>query len=274
MFQAQDEEQVYAHLGYAWIPPELRENRGELEAARAGALPRLVELADLKGDLHMHTDWSDGRATLEEMVRAAKERGHRYIAICDHARRLRDGRMEAQAEAIAALNGSLGGIQVLTGIEVDIRANGSLDFDDEALARRDWVMASIHSGFDGPRERLTERLVAAMEHPHVHCIGHPTGRKINRRPPYELDFERVCEVAVETGTFLEINAQPDRLDLGDTLARAAAEAGVGIVVSTDAHRIHELDHLELGVAQARRGWITPEQVVNTRTWAQVKKLKK
>jgi DNA polymerase (family 10) len=274
MFQAQDEEQVYAHLGYAWIPPELRENRGELEAARAGALPRLVELADLKGDLHMHTDWSDGRATLEEMVRAAKERGHRYIAICDHARRLRDGRMEAQAEAIAALNGSLGGIQVLTGIEVDIRANGSLDFDDEALARRDWVMASIHSGFDGPRERLTERLVAAMEHPHVHCIGHPTGRKINRRPPYELDFERVCEVAVETGTFLEINAQPDRLDLGDTLARAAAEAGVGIVVSTDAHRIHELDHLELGVAQARRGWITPEQVVNTRTWAQVKKLEK
>jgi DNA polymerase (family 10) len=273
-FQAQDEEQVYAHLGYAWIPPELRENRGELEAARTGELPQLVELADLKGDLHMHTDWSDGRATLEEMVLAAKERGHRYIAICDHARRLREGRLEAQTEAIAGLNGSLGVIQVLAGIEVDIRADGSLDFDDETLAGRDWVMASIHSGFDGPRERLTERLVAAMEHPHVHCIGHPTGRKINRRPPYELDFERVCEVAVETGTFLEINAQPDRLDLGDTLARAAAEAGVGIVVSTDAHRIHELDHLELGVAQARRGWITPEQVVNTRTWAQVKKLKK
>jgi DNA polymerase (family 10) len=273
-FQAQDEEQVYAHLGYAWIPPELRENRGELEAARTGELPQLVELADLKGDLHMHTDWSDGRATLEEMVLAAKERGHRYIAICDHARRLREGRLEAQTEAIAGLNGSLGGIQVLAGIEVDIRADGSLDFDDETLAGRDWVMASIHSGFDGPRERLTDRLVAAMEHPHVDCIGHPTGRKINKRPPYELDFERVCEVAVETGTFLEINAQPDRLDLGDTLARAAAEAGVGIVVSTDAHRIHELDHLELGVAQARRGWITPEQVVNTRTWAQVKKLKK
>jgi DNA polymerase (family 10) len=273
-FQAQDEEQVYAHLGYAWIPPELRENRGELEAARTGELPQLVELADLKGDLHMHTDWSDGRATLEEMVLAAKERGHRYIAICDHARRLREGRLEAQTEAIAGLNGSLGVIQVLAGIEVDIRADGSLDFDDETLAGRDWVMASIHSGFDGPRERLTDRLVAAMEHPHVDCIGHPTGRKINKRPPYELDFERVCEVAVETGTFLEINAQPDRLDLGDTLARAAAEAGVGIVVSTDAHRIHELDHLELGVAQARRGWITPEQVVNTRTWAQVKKLKK
>jgi DNA polymerase (family X) len=273
-FQAGDEEQVYAHLGYAWIPPELRENRGELEAAREGALPRLVELGDLKGDLHMHTDWSDGRATLEEMVLAAKERGHRYVAICDHARRLRDGRLEAQTEAIAELQERVSGLTILAGIEVDIRADGSLDYDDESLAARDWVMASIHSGFDGSRERLTERLLAAMQNPHVDCIGHPTGRKINRRPPYELDFERVCEAAVETGTFLEINAQPDRLDLTDTLARAAAEAGVGIVVSTDAHRLHELDNLELGVAQARRGWITAEQVVNTRPWAQVKKLKK
>ena len=273
-FQGADEEAVYAHLGYAWIPPELRENRGELEAAREGELPQLVELAELKGDLHMHTDWSDGRATLDEMVLASKERGHRYIAICDHARRLRDGRLDAQTEAIAALNERLSGIRILAGVEVDIRADGSLDFDDETLAGREWVMASIHSGFDGPRERLTERLVAAMENPHVDCIGHPTGRKINRRPPYELDFERVCEVAVETGTFLEINAQPDRLDLTDTLARAAAEAGVPIVVSTDAHRIHELDNLELGVAQARRGWLTAEQVVNTRSWAEIKRMRK
>jgi DNA polymerase (family 10) len=273
-FQGADEEAVYAHLGYAWIPPELRENRGELEAAREGELPQLVELADLKGDLHMHTDWSDGRATLDEMVLASKERGHRYIAICDHARRLRDGRLDAQTEAIAALNERLSGIRILAGVEVDIRADGSLDFDDDTLAGREWVMASIHSGFDGPRERLTERLVAAMENPHVDCIGHPTGRKINRRPPYELDFERVCEVAVETGTFLEINAQPDRLDLTDTLARAAAEAGVPIVVSTDAHRIHELDNLELGVAQARRGWLTAEQVVNTRSWAEIKRMRK
>jgi DNA polymerase (family X) len=273
-FQAADEEAVYAHLGYAWIPPELRENRGELEAAREGELPQLVELADLKGDLHMHTDWSDGRATLDEMVLASKERGHRYIAICDHARRLRDGRLDAQTEAIAALNERLSGIRILAGVEVDIRADGSLDFDDDTLAGREWVMASIHSGFDGPRERLTERLVAAMENPHVDCIGHPTGRKINRRPPYELDFERVCEVAVETGTFLEINAQPDRLDLTDTLARAAAEAGVPIVVSTDAHRIHELDNLELGVAQARRGWLTADQVVNTRSWPEIKRMRK
>jgi DNA polymerase (family 10) len=271
-FQAAGEEAVYEHLGYAWIPPELRENRGELEAARDGGLPQLVELDDLQGDLHMHTDWSDGRATLEEMVLASKERGHRYVAVCDHARRLRDGRLEAQTEAIAALK--VPGITVLAGIEVDIRADGSLDMDDEALAARDWVMASIHSGFDGSRERLTERVVAAMEHPHVDCVGHPTGRKINRRPPYELDFERVCDAAVETGTFLEINAQPDRLDLTDMLARAAAEAGVRIVVSTDAHRLHELDNLELGVAQARRAWLTADQVVNTRTWAQVRKLMK
>jgi DNA polymerase (family 10) len=271
---AAGEEELYEHLGYAWIPPELRENRGEIEAAREGRLPALVTFADLRGDLHMHTDWSDGRGTLEEMVVAAKERGHSYIAISDHARRLRDGRLERQTEEIAALNERVSGITVLAGIEVDIRGDGSLDYDDEALALRDWVMASIHSGFDGSRDRLTERLVCAMENPHVDCIGHPTGRKINLRPPYDLDFERVFEKAVETGTFLEINAQPDRLDLTDNHARAAAEAGVRIVISTDAHRVHELDNLELGVAQARRGWLAPEQVVNTRTWAQVKKLMK
>jgi DNA polymerase (family 10) len=273
-FHASDEKDLYEHLGYAWIPPELRENRGELEAARERRLPVLVTLADLKGDLHMHTDWSDGRGTLEEMVLAAKERGRKYIAICDHARRLRDGRLERQTEEIAAMNERVSGITVLAGIEVDIRGDGSLDYDDEALAQRDWVMASIHSGFDQPRERLTDRLVAAMENAHVDCIGHPTGRKINRRPPYELDLERIFEKAVETGTFLEINAQPDRLDLTDADARLAGERGVRIVVSTDAHRIHELDNLELGVAQARRGWVTAEQVVNTRTWAQVRKLMK
>jgi DNA polymerase (family 10) len=273
-FQAADEEALYAHLGYAWIPPELRENGGELEAARDGELPRLVELADVQGDLHMHTDWSDGRGTLEEMAAAALERGRKYVAICDHARRLRDGRLERQTEEIAALAKQLTGLKILAGIEVDIRADGSLDMPDDVLAARDWVMASIHSGFDGPRERLTERLVSAMENPHVDCIGHPTGRKINRRPPYDLDFERVLEKAVETGTFLEINAQPDRLDLADSHARAAAEAGVRIVISTDAHRVHELDNLELGVAQARRGWVTREQVVNARSWAQVRKLMK
>jgi DNA polymerase (family 10) len=273
-FTATDEAQLYAHPGYGWIPPERRETRGELEAARDGGLPSVVLLSDLRGDLHMHTDWSDGRATLEEMVAAAQALGHRYVAICDHARRLRDGRLERQAEEIAALNETLSRMRVLSGIEVDIRADGSLDMGDEALAERDWVMASIHAGFDQPRERLTERLLAAMDNPHVDCIGHPTGRKINRRTPYELDWEHVLEHAVATGTFLEINAQPDRLDLTDTHARAAAEAGVGIVISTDAHRVHELDNLELGVAQARRGWIRPEQVVNARPWRDVRRMLK
>ena len=274
VFTANSEEELYAFLGYEWIPPELRENRGELAAARNGSLPRLVELDDMAGDLHSHTDWSDGRGTLEEMVATARGLGRRYLAICDHARRLRDGRLERQAEDIAAVNESVSGIRVLSGVEVDIRADGSVDLADEQLAERDWVMASIHSGFDKPREELTRRLVAAMEHPHVDCIGHPTGRKINRRDAYEVDFEALLGKAVETGTFLEINSQPDRLDLIDTHARAAAEAGVKIVVSTDAHRTHELGYLGLGVAQARRAWLTPDQIVNARPWRDVQKLMK
>jgi DNA polymerase (family 10) len=273
-FTAANESEVYERLGYAWIPPELRENRGELEAARTGMLPELVELADLKGDLHMHTTWSDGRATLDEMVAAAQGEGRRYVAICDHARRLRGELLGQQAEAIAAVNEAVDGIQVLRGIEVDIRRDGSLDLDDESLAGLDWVMASIHSGFDGSRDELTRRLVSAMENPNVDCIGHPTGRKLNKRTPYELDLDAVFAAAVETGTFLEINAQPDRLDLRDSHARAAVQAGVKIVVSTDAHRLHELANLELGVFQARRGWLTKTDVVNTRTWAQVRKLMK
>jgi DNA polymerase (family X) len=274
VFHAADEEELYAFLGYQWIPPELRENRGELAAARSGSLPRLVELEDVLGDLHSHTDWSDGRATLAQMVEAARALGRRYLAICDHARRLRDGRLERQSEEIATLNERVRGIQVLAGIEVDIRADGSLDMPDDVLAELDWVVASIHSGFDKPREELTRRITTAMENPHVDSIGHPTGRKLNRRDAYEIDFEAVLERAVETGTFLEINSQPDRLDLIDTHARAAAEAGVQIVISTDAHRLHELENLRLGVAQARRGWLTADQVVNARLWRDVKKLMK
>jgi DNA polymerase (family 10) len=274
VFRAADEEELYAFLGYEWIPPELRENRGELAAARNGSLPRLVELADLAGDLHSHTDWSDGRGTLEEMVVAARALGRRYLAVCDHAKRLKDGRLERQAEEIAALNERVDGIEVLSGVEVDIRADGSVDVADEALAERAWVMASVHSGFDKPRAELTRRIAAAMENPHVDCIGHPTGRKINRRDSYDIDFEALLEKAVETGTFLEINSQPDRLDLIDTHARAAAEAGVRIVISTDAHRVHELDYLGLGVAQARRGWLTADRIVNARPWREVRKLMK
>jgi DNA polymerase (family 10) len=274
VFRASDEEELYAFLGYEWIPPELRENRGELAAARNGSLPRLVELGDMAGDLHSHTDWSDGRGTLEEMVLGARALGRRYLAICDHAKRLKDGRLERQAEEIAVLNERVDGIEVLSGVEVDIRADGSVDVADEALAERAWVMASVHSGFDKPRAELTLRIAAAMENPHVDCIGHPTGRKINRRDSYDVDFEALLGKAVETGTFLEVNSQPDRLDLIDTHARAAAEAGVRIVISTDAHRVHELDYLGLGVAQARRGWLTADRIVNARPWREVKKLMK
>jgi DNA polymerase (family X) len=274
VFHAADEQELYEFLGYQWIPPELRENRGELAAARNGSLPRLVELEDMAGDLHSHTDWSDGRGTLEQMVEAAHELGRRYLAICDHAKRLKNGRLERQAQDIADLNERVKEIQVLSGVEVDIRADGSLDMPDEVLAERDWVMASIHSGFDKPREELTQRIEAAMENPHVDCIGHPTGRKINRRDAYDIDFEAVLEKALETGTFLEINSQPDRLDLTDNHARVAGEAGVMLVISTDAHRLHELENMRLGVAQARRGWLTPDQIVNARPWREVRKLMK
>jgi DNA polymerase (family 10) len=274
VFHAASEEELYDFLGYRWIPPELRENRGELAAARKGSLPDLVGLEDIAGDLHSHTTWSDGRASLEEMVDAARQLGRRYLAVCDHAKRLKDGRLERQAEEITVLSKRVRGIEVLSGVEVDIRADGSLDLPDEALAERAWVMASIHSGFDKPRAELTRRIEAAMENPHVDCIGHPTGRKINRREAYEVDFEALLEKALETGTFLEINCQPDRLDLIDTHARAAGEAGVRLVISTDAHRVHELENLALGVAQARRGWLTVDQIVNARPWREVRKLMK
>ena len=274
VFHAASEEELYDFLGYRWIPPELRENRGELAAARKGSLPDLVGLEDIAGDLHSHTTWSDGRASLEEMVDAARQLGRRYLAVCDHAKRLKDGRLERQAEEIAVLTKRVRGIEVLSGVEVDIRADGSLDMPDEALGERAWVMASIHSGFDKSRAELTRRIEAAMENPHVDCIGHPTGRKINRREAYEVDFEALLEKALETGTFLEINCQPDRLDLIDTHARAAGEAGVRLVISTDAHRVHELENLALGVAQARRGWLTVDQIVNARPWREVRKLMK
>jgi DNA polymerase (family 10) len=263
------EEELYARLGYAWIPPELRENRGELEAARAGALPALVERGDVLGDLHVHTDWSDGKGTLEEMVHAAAQLGHRYLAICDHAKRLRDGRLERQAERIGELRGSFGDLELLSGVEVDIRADGSVDMDDATLAARDWVVASIHAGFRDPPSELTRRVLAAMENPHVDSIGHPSGRKIGRRAAYELDLDAVFAKAVETGTCLEINGQPDRLDLRDTVARAAADAGVRIILSSDAHSTGALGYLELAVAQARRAWLSAAQIANTRPWAEL-----
>jgi DNA polymerase (family X) len=272
VFTAETEEELYEHLGYEYIPPELRENAGELEAARLVELPKLVEPGQLRGDLHTHSDWSaDGKNTLAEMVEAAKARGYAYYAVTDHSHYLRDGRLEAQAKEIDRLEKRVAPLKLLKGIEVNIRADGTLDVADELLAERDWVVASIHSAF---QREPTERVLAAMENPHVDVIGHLTGRKLSRREPMDIDIERVVEKALETRTLLEINSQPDRLDLSDVHARLAGEAGVKIVVSSDAHEIPALDYVEFGVAQARRAWLTAGQVANTRTWAQLRKLMK
>jgi DNA polymerase (family X) len=272
VFHASSEPELYDFLGYQFIPPELRENAGELDVARRGELPKLIELGDLKGDLHTHTTWSaDGKNTLEEMVLAAAERGYAYYAVTDHSHYLREGRLDAQLEEIAALQERVKPLQILRGIEANIRANGELDVDDETLARLDWVVASIHQGRD---TSPTERVLAAMDNPRVDCIGHLTGRKITRRGPMELDVERIFERAAATGTFLEINSQPDRLDLRDVHARAAKEAGVKLVVSSDAHQLRAQGYVELGIGQARRAWLEKGDVVNTRTWPQVQKLRK
>jgi DNA polymerase (family 10) len=265
------EEDVYRFLGYDWIPPELREDGGELAAARKGALPTLVELGDLRGDLHTHTTWSDGKDPLEAMVDAAVKRGYAYYAICDHSQRLRGDLLQRQSEQIDALNELVKPLRILKGIEVNIRPDGTLDVADEDLATRDWVVASVHSRFD---HAPLERIFAAMESPYVDCIGHLTNRKIGKRSPSQVDIERVVEKALETGTFLEINSQPDRLDLTDVHARAAREAGLKLVIDSDGHEIDALDYVELGVGQARRAWLTKDDVLNTRTWAQIQKLKK
>jgi DNA polymerase (family 10) len=264
-----DEKTMYELLGYELIPPELRENAGELEAARAGELPKLVELRDLKGDLHSHSTWSaDGKATLEEMALAARGRGYEYLAVTDHSHYLREDRLERQDEEVEELNRRLAPFRLLKGVEVNIRANGSLDVADETLTGREWVVASLHSAF---HRDPTERILVAMENPHVDCIGHPTARKIGKRPSADVDIDRVVAGALETRTALEINSQPDRLDLPDPLARVAGEAGVPIAVTSDGHSVSALDYVELGIGQARRAWLTKKQVLNTRSWAQVEK---
>jgi DNA polymerase (family 10) len=265
------EEDVYRFLGYDWIPPELREDGGELAAARKGELPKLVELSDLRGDLHTHTTWSDGKDPLEAMVDAAVKRGYAYYAVCDHSQRLRGDLLQRQSEQIDSLNELVKPLRILKGIEVNIRPDGTLDVADEDLATRDWVVASVHSRFD---HAPLERIFAAMESPYVDCIGHLTNRKIGKRSPSQIDIERVVEKALETGTFLEIDSQPDRLDLTDVHARAAREAGVKLVIDSDGHEIGALDYVELGVGQARRAWLTKDDVLNTRSWAQIQKLKK
>ena len=272
------EEEVYERLGMRFIAPELRENRGELEAAREGRLPKLVELDDIRGDLHMHTTLSDGHASVEEMASAARELGYEYVAITDHSATHGFGndvqpdallRRAAEIRALAEL-----GITVLAGTETNVLPDGSLDYADDVLEQLDWVIASLHTSFRLSEKQQTERMLRAMEHPLVDAIGHPTGRLIERREAYALDLDRVIEKALETGTFLEINANPDRRDLNDVYARAAAEAGAMLVIDSDAHWPRTLTNMRYGVATARRAWLTAEHVANTRPWDELRKLRK
>jgi DNA polymerase (family 10) len=272
VFRSAEEDGVYEFLGYQPIPPELRENAGELEAARRGELPKLVELRDVRGDLHTHSHWSaDGKSTLEQMLEGAVARGYEYYAVTDHSHYLRGGRLQEQLAEIEQLRARFPQLRVLAGIEANVRPNGEVDVPEEDLRLLDWVVASVHNS---PDSRPTERVLEAMQNPYVDCIGHLTGRRIGRRPPRDVDVERVVEGALATGVFLEINGQPDRLDLRDVHARAAKEAGLKLVVSSDGHEVRSQAYLELAVAQARRGWLAKADVVNARTWKQLGKLRR
>jgi DNA polymerase (family X) len=274
------EEEVYERLGLPWIPPELREGRGELAAARAGTLPRLVAERDLRGELHCHTTASDGRNTIEQMALAARERGYEYIAITDHSATHGFGNdvspdeLRAQIDRVRAANEEVEGVRILAGSEVNILPDGSLDYDDELLAQLDWIVASVHTSFRIGEREMTQRIVAAMEHPLVDAIGHPTGRLIDRREPYAVDVEALVEAAVRTGTFLEINGNPDRRDLSEVNARLAIDSGATLVVDSDAHGVETLRNVRYGVATARRAWVTPDRVANTRPWAELDRLRK
>jgi DNA polymerase (family 10) len=273
------EDEVYALLGLEYIEPELRENRGELEAAAAGGLPELISREDLRGDLHCHTTASDGTASIEEMATAARDAGYQYLAITDHSASFGFGdevspqRLLEQIEQIRSTE--IDGIELLAGSEVNILPDGSLDYDDDLLAQLDWVVASVHTSFRMAPEAMTARIVRAIEHPLVDVIGHPSGRKIEHRPPYEYDLEQVIDAAARTGTMLEINANPDRRDLNDIQARAAAAAGVKLVISTDAHRPATFTRVpRYGIATARRAWLTAADVANTRPWVELDAMRK
>ncbi len=270
------EESVFEAVGLPWIPPVVRENRGEIEAARDGSLPELVTLEDIRGDLHMHSTWSDGRASIEEMARACQARGYEYLAVSDHSPALAmvqgltpDKAPEQWAE-IDRVQEGLDGITIFKSLEVDILRDGSLDMTDEVLEALDAVIISVHSLMDMDRATMTDRVIRAMQHPSVDIVGHPTGRLLGRREPFELDVEAVLQAASELDVAVEINANPNRLDLNDVHARRAKELGVKVVISTDAHSVQRLDHISYGVDQARRGWLDREDVLNTMTVDQLR----
>ena len=274
------EEDVYEKLKLAYIVPELREDRGEIAAAQAGKLPSLVKLSDVRGDLHVHSDWTDGTVTIAEMAAAAQARGYEYIALTDHSRRvamthgLDPARLARQIREIDRLNERLKNFTILRGIEVDILRDGSLDLPESSLAKLDIVVAAVHSHFDLPRQAQTLRVVRALENRHVSILAHPTGRLIGEREPYDIDMDRVISTARKAGCYLEINAEPDRLDLHDLHARAAKLAGVKLAVSTDAHSVDAFQCMRFGIDQARRAWLTVNDVLNTRPLAELRKLLK
>ena len=274
------EEEVYAAVGLPYIHPELRENLGEIEAARDGRLPQLITLKDLKGDLHAHTSETDGRHTMREMAEAARIAGYEYLAVTDHSKRLAmtrgfdEARLARRNKEIDRLNAELKGIVLLKSIEVDILEDGTLDLADSILKELDLTVCSVHSRFTLSREKQTERIIRAMDNPYFSILAHPSGRLIDERVPYDVDMERVIDAARIRGRILELNAQPDRLDLTDVYCKMAKESGVRIAISTDAHSKNELALMRFGIAQARRGWLEPGDVVNTLTWPELKKLLK
>jgi DNA polymerase (family 10) len=274
------EGEVYARLGYAYIEPELREGREELRAARDGSLPDLVEIGDIRGDLHSHTTLSDGRNTLDQMADGARERGYAYLAITDHSATHGFGNhVTAEAlwqrvEEVREHNRGKRGFRLLAGSEVNIGTDGALDYPEDLLAALDWVIGSVHTAFSGDQKVMTGRVLEAIENPQVDCIGHLTGRLIGRREPYPVDIEAVAEAAARTGTMLEINGNPNRRDLSERHARVAADAGATIVLNTDAHGVDTLINMQYAVATARRAWLEPEQIANTRGWREFSKLRK
>jgi DNA polymerase (family 10) len=276
------EHEVYKRLGYEYIEPELREGRGELKAAREGKLPKLIELGDVRGDLHAHTTLSDGRNSLDEMAAAGRDRGYAYMAITDHSAShgfgddVQPDRLRQRIEEVRAWNEANGSrrFHLLVGSEINIGLDGSLDYPDDLVAELDWVVASVHTSFNISEKDMTARVVTAIENPDVDCIGHLTGRLIGRREPYPIDVEAVAAAAAANRTMIEINGNPNRRDLSDRHARLAADAGVRIVLNTDSHGVDTLDNMVYAVATARRAWLTKADVANTRTWAEFKKLRK
>ncbi len=272
------EDEIFESVGLRYIEPELRENRGEIEAARENRLPALVELGDIQGDLHVHTNATDGTDSLRDMVKSAKQLGYRYVAITDHSKRMSivhgmdEKRLRRQLAQIDRLNEDLEGIAALKGAEVDILEDGQLDLSDNVLKDLDLTVCAIHSGFNLDRNEQTERVIRAMDNRYFNILAHPTGRLINQRDGYEIDMERVMSAALERGCYLELNAQPDRLDLNDVNCRLAKEMGLQVAISTDAHATSGLQYMRFGIDQARRGWLGPKDVLNSRSWHELERL--